>query len=91
MTRVILDKIDMSCGRTSSITGRNRRQVGFGHVACKNCWLRCEQEKTARDCLFFRGQFCSDCRFTGVEMRGEFLDDRVFDFCRFFTGMQLFL
>ena len=29
-------------------------QVGFRDVACKNSWFRGEQEKTARDCLFFR-------------------------------------
>src|SRR6266581_3354778 len=62
---------------------RNYCEVWFSDIARKNCRLRCEEKKTARDFSFFRSQFSRDSRFARVEVQQKLSDDFILDFCGF--------
>src|ERR1043166_10273256 len=73
--RVILNKIDiLLCRAVAAIVDRGagvtdpgyRREVALTDVARENRWLRGEKEKSACDCLLFRGKLCGDGRLSGI-------------------------
>ena len=53
---------------------RDRREIGFGDIAGEERRLRSEEKEFARDDFFFVDNSSGDRRFSGVEMRQEFVD-----------------
>ena len=75
MARVLLNGAGvLKCG-TGSVFLRNRREIRFGDVAGEERGLRTEEEKVARHGFLVVGQFECDGRFSGIEVRKEFVDD----------------